>query len=203
VKLKPREITVCRNCYDALTPFPSDLIQKFTEKIPEVYFNKLIILFDYSELLQQLMHYFKYEGYIEIANYFAESFHFKIQIKYDFICYVPLHNTKQRERGYNQSEVIASKLASLTHHTVMHSTLSRIAYTKSQTKLSRLERAENVKDAFKVNEDVKNKTILLFDDVITTGTTINTCAKVLKEAGAKIVDAAAVATPVDILKQIV
>lgn len=99
---------------------------------------------------------------------------------------VPMHIKKKRRRGFNQSEEIA-RLISKTTTIPLSTTLIKIKETKPQMELNRNERIENIKDCFAINnkEEIKNKIILLLDDVYTTGTTMNECAKVLKENGAK------------------
>jgi ComF family protein len=100
---------------------------------------------------------------------------------------VPLHKTRVRERGYNQSELLCKVIAAETGIGYDANILQRIRYTKSQTKLDEATRSVNVKNAFKVSQRdrISKKTILLIDDVITTGATINACAKELIRNGAK------------------
>lgn len=106
------------------------------------------------------------------------------ELDVDMVMPVPLHSTRLRDRGYNQSELISSVFAwnlSLPHRPDL---LKRIRFTQSQTTLPRKERLNNVRGAFKViNEEcVKGKRILLIDDVYTTGSTANACAEALKQA---------------------
>jgi len=172
----------------------------FLSRMEEKHFNHIYILYHFSELFQKLMHYFKYEGYIEIAQYFSSSIQDSILKDYDFITAVPLHSSKERERGFNQSEVLSLNICR-AFGIKQKNILQRNRYTTSQTKLSRSERKANIHDAFDVIENIKNKSVLLIDDVVTTGATLNECARVLKMAGAMIVDIFALATPVDILQQ--
>jgi ComF family protein len=110
---------------------------------------------------------------------------------------IPLHRLKERERGYNQALCLCQGIARATGIRLGPPLLRRDKYTVSQIQLSLEERKANVGDAFKVQpqhaEHVKEKTIVLVDDVITTGSTINACAKVLIEAGTKCVFAASAA----------
>lgn len=198
--LKTGETTICRECYQNQTQVSETDINTFIRRLPAQHFDDLLILFDYTDLLQDVMHYFKYEGYFKIADYFADSFYRKlIKNDYDLITCVPLHKTKQRERGYNQSGLIALKLAELTGIEFAAHALLRQVYTNSQTKLSRSERIKNVAEAFTADKIVFEKKILLVDDVITTGATVNACASALKKSGAITVDIIALATPLDIL----
>lgn len=108
---------------------------------------------------------------------------------------VPLHAAKERERGYNQSVYIARGIQSLTGLPVSARLLRRRKNTPSQTHLNREERLANVQDAFELARDarVEGASFILVDDVITTGATIQECARVLKEHGAHRVYAASIA----------
>jgi ComF family protein len=99
---------------------------------------------------------------------------------------VPLHPTRRRERGYNQAALLAEAISRKTGLAYLDHTLLRIRPTPSQTHLDRRARAKNVRDAFVVRnaEAVVGKTILLVDDVCTTGATLNECAQALCAAGA-------------------
>lgn len=100
---------------------------------------------------------------------------------------VPLHPAKQRERGYNQSEKIAQMLAKVASGALVEKLLVRTKFTQTQTRLSRAERDKNVKNAFALAADavvIHDLNYILVDDVFTTGSTLNACATVLRDAGA-------------------
>ncbi|MDB6056973.1 MAG: comF [Verrucomicrobiales bacterium] len=105
---------------------------------------------------------------------------------WDFIVPVPLHSVKQREREFNQAERIAMYLGRAVNIPVNTSILKRVEPTESQTRLSREERAENVRKAFALRDavDLKGKNMVLIDDILTTGATTSACAGILKKAGA-------------------
>ena len=107
---------------------------------------------------------------------------------------VPLHHKRWRERGFNQASLLAELLSA---HTSIpcRPLLKRIRYTTTQTALDRSERMENLHNAFRLrrNVDVRGLRVLLIDDVLTTGSTLSECARVLKRAGAKSVHAATAA----------
>lgn len=109
---------------------------------------------------------------------------------YDLIVPVPLHPRKARERGFNQSGVLAHGLSRRTGIKLLRNGLVRTRYTRTQTRLSRKDRQENVKGAFRISEraEINGKSVLLVDDVYTTGATVNECAEVLIGAGALMVD---------------
>lgn len=113
---------------------------------------------------------------------------------FDFLVPVPLHSARQREREFNQAEAIAELLAKRTGVEVYRA-LKRVRYTTTQTRLDRHERMENLRDAFRVRhpDRVHQRHLLLVDDVFTTGSTADECARVLRAAGAASVRALAVA----------
>lgn len=113
----------------------------------------------------------------------------------DAIIPVPLHKIKSRDRGYNQSEWIARGMSENWKIPVQSSIVNRAKYTVSQTTLDKQGRIENLKDAFKVKKNVNNLNLVLIDDVLTTGSTLSSCATALKNAGADKVYALTVSTP--------
>jgi ComF family protein len=98
---------------------------------------------------------------------------------------VPLHPRRLKERGFNQSLVLARAVAPALETRIDFLSLRRVKYTKSQTGLKKDERRKNVKGAFGLSgkPDLKGNTVVLVDDVATTGSTLNECARVLKKAG--------------------
>ena len=113
---------------------------------------------------------------------------------FDLIVPVPLHPARQRERGFNQAELLA-ELLSARVPVPMRPALERTRYTTTQTAFDRSERMENLRGAFRLRKraDVRGLRVLLIDDVLTTGSTLSECARVLKEAGASSVYAATAA----------
>lgn len=105
----------------------------------------------------------------------------------DLVMPIPLHPKKYKERGYNQAALLAEGYAEIFEAKIDLKTLQRIADTESQTRKSRYQRYENMKGVFvlKHPEKIKEKTILLIDDVVTTGATIESSAELLIAAGAK------------------
>lgn len=114
----------------------------------------------------------------------------------DLIIPIPLHKLKLAERGYNQAYYISQGLSKKLNIPLNKTIIKRKKFTKTQTKLTRKEREENLTGAFKLSGRSKildTKNVLIIDDVITTGATTNECAKVLLSAGVKKVYAASVA----------
>jgi len=98
---------------------------------------------------------------------------------------VPLHKFRERWRGFNQSNEIAKNIKYWPKAKLEFNTLKRIKYTKQQAKLNKNKRTKNTKNAFQVQGDQKNKTIILVDDVASSKSTLNECARILKNKGAK------------------
>lgn len=194
-------ILICTDCYNKIPKIEPRHLEIFLKRISKCNFEDVMIAFQFTGTIQKLMYFFKYEDYKELAVYFSDSLKEMIKNRYDIITFVPLHETKQRERGYNQSELIARHLAK-SLGVEFKELIFRKVYTKSQTKLNRQQRIENVRNAFELNpfHNIKSKNILLIDDIITTGATLNACTGVLKKAQARAIDVAAIATPIDILQ---
>src|ERR1700730_6304398 len=113
---------------------------------------------------------------------------------FDVIVPVPLHSGRERERGFNQAALLAD-LVTAEMSILAKPMLERIRYTTTQTAFDRSERMENLRGAFRLRKgaDVRGLRVLLIDDVLTTGSTVSECARVLKEAGASSVHAATAA----------
>jgi len=111
--------------------------------------------------------------------------------EYDYIVPVPLHKKRYRERGYNQAELLAKSMEKLAQTPVLTNNIIRIKYTEQQRKFkSRKEKSENVRGVFSVKhpKEIKDSTILLVDDVLTTGSTVSEIAETMLNAGANRVD---------------
>jgi ComF family protein len=118
-------------------------------------------------------------------------------IRADVLIPIPLHKVKQRERGYNQSDLIARGIADVTGILLCRDAVRRRKHTQTQTQLDLEGRRKNMEGAFEVKPSalraIEGKTCLLIDDVITTGATIIFCAKELRKGGASNVIAASAA----------
>lgn len=194
--LQPGRKVICASCYAQLIPTDTEEIDTYLERLQQRYFDDLFILYQFDALFQQLIHLLKYQRFLVLADYFAQSLAQALSSrKYDLITAVPLNGVRFRERGYNQSALIAGHCAGILKTDFAADILLRERNTASQTKLTRSERVRNVANAFSLNKDVRQKDILIVDDVITTGSTLNECVRVLKEGQAGRVDVAALATP--------
>ena len=110
--------------------------------------------------------------------------------KFDIIIPIPLHDVRLRERGYNQSKLLAEGISQRFHIKLSDKNLMRIRHTKNQAMLKQKERWTNIQGAFRIKYpgDFFNKTILIIDDLLTTGATASEAACMLKNSGAKRVD---------------
>jgi len=189
---------VCSSCWNSFTPVSPihpawiDLKAKFDSKNTVKDFLSCY-LFQKEGKLQEVIHLLKYQGMKSLGVRLGEDIGKKIILNKsfanaDYLIPVPLHNLKQRERGYNQSEFICKGISNITNMGINTSLIVRKKYTHSQTHLNLTERKENVGDAFEVrtkqNAEVSGKAFILVDDVITTGSTIIACAQELLKSGA-------------------
>jgi ComF family protein len=165
-----------------------------------LHFTSAVAVYRSRGVVRKIIHDFKYGHQVHlrhpVADWLIETLEDpRLQgRKFDVVIPVPLHSTRKRERGFNQAELLAealSKRANLSTHTA----LERIRYTTTQTAFDRAERMENLHNAFRLrkNADVRGCRVLLIDDVLTTGSTLSECARVLKAAGAISVHAATAA----------
>jgi competence protein ComFC len=143
---------------------------------------------DDQEPMQGIVHSLKYRNKRSLAKRLGKIMAEAVAMPSlpEAIIPVPLHPARKRERGYNQSELLAREVGSHLGLPVMNRALKRIKNTPSQTGLRREKRLENVKGAFRVRETdaVKGRTVLLVDDVTTTGATLEACGEALALAGA-------------------
>lgn len=143
---------------------------------------------------QKLLHSLKYKGMKEIGAEIGK--HFAIDLMQspgfsvvDVICPVPLHPDKEKKRGYNQSWWIASGIARQMNREFSDDNLKRVTATETQTRKNRFERWQNVEGIFDLSnpEAFSGKHILLIDDVVTTGSTLEACAQaIISQSGAKV-----------------
>ena len=184
---------ICPACWKKLTKFGPIKINK--SKNNQV--DKIYILFKFNNNVRQLLHLYKYNRFIGLAKYFADemmhAYPLLAKNNYSNIIPVPLYKSRKRERGYNQSYLLAEHLSYRINVPVLNNALIRTRNTLSQTKLNQKERRKNVLKAFKCNHPLKDQTILLVDDIITTGNTLQECVNVLKSAEVKSIDLLAIA----------
>lgn len=154
-------------------------------------FSVAFALFPY-EKVQKGIHLFKYDGVRSFGEGFGQlmaeyllEYHEELLAETDLLLSVPLHPKKEKRRGFNQTNLLCQEISKETGLLFSADALTRKRDTVPQSTLTPEERKENLKDVFAVAAEVRGKRILLVDDIFTTGTTCNECAKVLYRAGAK------------------
>lgn len=190
-------------CVKCSEPFFGAITQTFNCANCEhriLHFDSAVAAYRSRGLVRKLVHDFKYGGQRHLRYPLAEWLGETLNDarlrgrRFDLIVPVPLHPARERERGFNQAALLAELLARRAA-LPLRSVLERIRYTTTQTAYDRAERMENLHDAFRLrkNRDVRELRVLLIDDVLTTGSTLSECARVLKAAGAISVHAATAA----------
>lgn len=151
-------------------------------------FDRGRALFDYKSMSDSIYR-FKYKGRQEYAAYYAECMSVRLgewirQCRPDALVPVPIHSSKRYVRGYNQAEVLARELGTIIHIPVETNLIKRVRKTSPMKDLSVSERQNNLKRAFKIcRNDVKLSTIIIIDDIYTTGSTIDAMSYELRKAG--------------------
>ena len=160
-----------------------------------------LAVWEYEEPLPTLIHALKYGGMWKLAPQLSREMARQIRAHERFaaadsLVPVPLHRLRRRERGFNQSEKLAEGISKVTGQALFPA-LERARYTRTQTTLSAEERRNNVEGAFRVRKGVAacGRSVLLVDDVLTTGATVRECARVLWQAGAAEVSVVVAARP--------
>lgn len=188
VRLISQEKYLCMNCWLDLPVTNFHL--KAENKVAQLFWGRVGIenatsFFSYKKgsRYQELIHFIKYKGLKELGfetgkrfgSVLAQTEHFK---RVDIIVPVPLHPLKQKKRGFNQCDWIAEGIGSGLQKPVINENLFRKTNTSTQTKKNRFERWKNVEDIFDLKnpDDFCGKHILLVDDVVTTGSTLEACA---------------------------
>ncbi|HEY5326148.1 MAG TPA: phosphoribosyltransferase family protein [Mucilaginibacter sp.] len=197
--LVANEHLICTHCLYNL-PFtnfhlqPDNIVaRQFWGKIP-LESAYALYYFTKGGKIQNLLHQFKYKGVKQIGNLLGnmageQLLKNDVFNTVDMIVPVPLHKKRMLQRGYNQSLSFAESLAEKLNADVEDNNLVRITATETQTHKSRFARFENMREVFAINnpEKLMNKHILLVDDVITTGSTLEACGtQLLKIPGLKL-----------------
>lgn len=189
--IRPLQQPVCVRCDQpfvslATTTYtPNHQCQACQEQPP--YFQRAWTLFPYLSPLRDAICSFKYRGKLTLARPLAQLMISALPhgLDADVLIPVPLHPARLRAREFNQSLLLADQLGRHLSRPVSVTNLARTTITDPQTALSRQARLHNLRNAFTIRkpQDLAGKRILLVDDVFTTGTTLNECAKTLRKAG--------------------
>jgi ComF family protein len=188
------ESVLCMRCMDAMpeTNFeqhPHNPVEKiFWGRLPLVsataqfYFTK-------ESLMQHLMHQFKYRGNKDLGLQFGRIMGVQVKksgrFETDALVPLPLFPAKEKRRGYNQATVLCEGMAEIMNLPVLDKVIARPQHTETQTKKGRIERWKNMEGKFVLTDPdaIRNKHLLLVDDVVTTGATLEACGIELLKAG--------------------
>ena len=156
----------------------------------DTFYVKARSVFRYTSPITELIHGFKYSGKRYLSKIFADISVYLLLKNFadtDFIINVPMHPKDKRKRGYNQTELLAMEISKISGYTFINRLFEKVKRTKRQATLSREERGKNLTQAFKLTDKtiVKGKTVLIIDDCMTTGATVETLAEKLVKAKAK------------------
>ena len=185
----------CRNILEKLAIF-----QITKENLQERYFQELISIFPYEGMVRQLLLAYKFHEksyiYVCFVNFILknEKIFEKLQ-SYDTIIPVPISKKRMKERGYNQSLLIAKNLSKELNISLQVNCLLKTRNIIEQSKLNKEQRKDNIQNVYELKngEILNNKRILLIDDIYTTGSTVNECAKILQQAKPEKIDVLVVA----------
>lgn len=197
---------LCLKCMDAMpfAPNPDEIYSKLIDTFPKdgLFLGNAAALLSLSEdeRYNNLIFDLKYNGIHSIGVELGRLLGRRLEIlhlnDFDYIVPVPIHHARERERGYNQSLYIAEGVSESLGIDYSLDIIKRYRYTQTQTKLNAKDRMNNISDSIapgKNHAEGIGIRVLLIDDVLTTGSTMNACAGTLLEIGAKRVEAAAVA----------
>jgi ComF family protein len=193
------EYLICTECY-VVIPRTNYHLEK-DNPVEQLFWGRCLVeraaafsFYNKGSRIRNLIHNLKYKGIMEVGFELGRIYGIALNSSdfiqdIDMIIPVPLHPAKKRMRGFNQSELISRGIADATELSVENMVLERITVSATQTKRSRYERWTNVEGIFSVRDPqmIAGKHVLLVDDVITTGSTIESCTnELLKTKGVKV-----------------
>ncbi len=192
--LLQKDQLLCLHCLDSLplTSFAAhgnNPVEKLFWGRMSLTYGTAQYYFTKESLMQRLMHQVKYRANKELGLYLGRMMGNQLKnsnrfLHVDALVPLPLFPIKERKRGYNQAAVLCEGIAEVLQKPILHKVVIRTVHTESQTKMNRIQRWENMKDHFRlVDEDaIKGKHVLLVDDVITTGATLEACGTEILKA---------------------
>lgn len=204
---------VCDGCGSDIINEDSSLCMKCIAGLPEtnfhlhannpvekIFWGRLPVIcataqyyFTKESLLQRLMHQLKYKGNKDLGKQLGRLMGYDLLKTHrfnrvDYLVPLPLFASKEKRRGYNQATVLCEGIAEVMNTEIAWDVIVRTQYTETQTKKGRIERWQNMEGKFELIKPgkIRNKNVLLVDDVITTGATLEACANELLQAGPKL-----------------
>lgn len=191
------EAAICASCALELHHYEPELHRGDERLYSCPLFRQLYALYTYQKgcAVQRLIHAIKYHGYGSLARYLGRAALYTLDWEakgYDFVLAVPLERTRLRQRGYNQSLIMAQTIAQNLGIGASDRLIGRHHGSHTQTSLSRIERMDNMKHAFFLTQSapkaLQGKHVLLVDDVLTTGSTLTEMCYLLERAGVASID---------------
>lgn len=178
---------LCKKCEIMLDKQAKFIVEKNQDR--DKNFDEHLYIFQYEGIIRRVILNYKFKEksylYKTFVNFLLknEKF-FKILQTYDTIIPVPISKNRQRERGYNQSDLIAREIARCTNIKIENDSLFKVRNVIEQSKLNKEDRLKNIQGVYnlKNREKLVDKRIILLDDIYTTGSTVNECCKIIKEA---------------------
>lgn len=208
-KIERRIPPFCAKCGRQLRKIPSSKTGTCGDcKITDYYFDRAFSVACYDKTLKTLVHNFKYKKMISLTKEFIELIldfmdSYGVGRDANLILSVPMHRSRLFVREINPSHILAKGIAKRLRLPYSGGLIRKIKNTVPQTRLTRYERMINIKGSFSICKNkiprINAKNILLVDDLFTTGSTLNECARVLKEAGSRTVEAITLARGNDFL----
>lgn len=185
---KPDKNALCKECEKKLEP---KLVYKITKHKNKNFETHIYIVEYKEEFRNEILNYkfhdkpYMYKAFAKITIKSQKIY--EILKTYDIITEVPIHKKRKNKRGYDQSQLIAKEIAKNVENLQYKKLLEKTKNIVPQSTLNKKARKQNIKNAYKTltNEKILGKRIILFDDIYTTGSTADECAKELKKAGAK------------------
>lgn len=195
-RLSVTEEVICSKCNFHLPrtnfhrqPYENEMAKLFWDQIPVERATALFYYEAHSETAN-ILYQLKYKNHPEIGEVMGRLMAKELQPSgffdgIDGIVAIPLARKRQRERGYNQSQEIAAGISEITRLPIFQKVVRRTSFEGSQTRKGRWERNENVEHVFELRDGtvIQGKHLLIVDDVVTTGATVNACVKELAKAG--------------------
>ncbi|MEJ8842159.1 phosphoribosyltransferase family protein [Lacibacter sp. H375] len=185
--------SICIHCYTNLpetnyAALPGNPIEKIFYGRLDVEQATAGYYFSKNSVLQRLIHQLKYNGNIDVGHQLGQWLGLQLQKSnrfntVDAMIPLPLYPSKEKKRGYNQATILCNGIAEILNVPVLNNVVLRKRYTDTQTKKGRTERLLNVDGSFEVSDAtaLQQKHVLLVDDVVTTGATLEACGLVIKE----------------------
>ncbi len=198
-KIIPVSCDFCEKCEENITAISEDFCQHCGQESglcicgdeTNAHIEHITAVYLYSGDIREKIHAMKFRGRLHLINGFGEAMAKRIRsvygsVHFDGVCFVPMSSEGEKERGYNQSRLLAKSVA---HNLGVPfiDCLAKTKLTQKQHSLTGFERRENVKGSFSLSTpaEVEGKTLILCDDIKTTGSTLNECVKVMMAGGVR------------------